>query len=294
MQRTRDARFCSSMEEKEVIKSSNNNRLGQPPSVPFLWEERPGIAKKDWRPTVSSVGPVLPPPPKYVASVPFIWEEKPGTPLSCLTQPSMELANLNPPANLNALSLPLSPAQGDGNQFFGNTCSSDRGSRNKHEIFDLGLLSSQIGDSFSPAPSLMANCLIPTTEISTAVPIQKTSPTDDLNDHITTPSSPTSETDSSTSSYATGFSSLVGDSFLEYLFPIYPPHSGFLGKAAYPNEGPLTSLKLHNGDLNYEPSGNAMARRPPTLGELIMMSRRMSLQRKAFQRRKQRPSMVNL
>ncbi|KAJ6876148.1 hypothetical protein NC652_035499 [Populus alba x Populus x berolinensis] len=263
----------------EVIYSSRKKHIRQPPSVPFLWEVRPGVAKRDWKPEVSSVTPVQLPPVKLIASVPFNWEEKPGKPLSCFSQ-SLESAFITPQANL--LALPWHEDGDSGEEILGD----------EQVMFnsDLESFSFETDESFSSAPSLLANCLVSSVAISTAVPVQTASPTDDSNGQQESPSSPTSETDSSTSSYATGVSSLEGAAFLECLFPLYTPKSGFLGKASHPRKESFTP-ELNSRDFDCERNSSVMIRRPLTLGELIMMSRRRSCQRKAVQMRKQNPSM---
>ncbi|KAJ6688661.1 HYDROXYPROLINE-RICH GLYCOPROTEIN FAMILY PROTEIN [Salix koriyanagi] len=263
----------------EIIDSSRKKHVRQPPSVPFLWEVRPGVAKKDWKPEVSSVTPVQLPPVKLIASVPFNWEEKPGKPLSCFSQ-SPESAFV--PAQANLLALPWHEDDDTGEESFGD----------EQVMFnsDLESFSFETDGSFSSAPSLLANCLVSSVAISTAAPVQTTSPTDDCNGQQEAPWSPTSETDSSTSSYATGVSSLEGAAFLECLFPLYTPKSGFLGKASHPRKESFTP-ELISREFDYERKSSAMIRKPLTLGELIMMSRRRSCQRKAVQMRKQNLSM---
>ncbi|KAJ6761245.1 HYDROXYPROLINE-RICH GLYCOPROTEIN FAMILY PROTEIN [Salix purpurea] len=266
----------------EIIDSSRKKHVRQPPSVPFLWEVRPGVAKKDWKPEVSAVTPVQLPPVKLIASVPFNWEEKPGKPLSCFSQ-SAESAFV--PAQANLLALPWHEDGDTGEESFGD----------EQVMFnsDLESFSFETDGSFSSAPSLLANCLVSSVAISTAAPVQTTSPTDDCNGQQEAPWSPTSETDSSTSSYATGVSSLEGAAFLECLFPLYTPKSGFLGKASHPRKESFTP-ELISREFDYERKSSVMIRRPLTLGELIMMSRRRSCQRKAVQMRKQNLSMVNV
>jgi len=80
--------------------------------------------------------------------------------------------------------------------------------------------------------------------------------------------------------------------FLECFFPLYTPKSGFLGKTSHHRKESF-SPELNSRYLDYERNSNAVVRRPLTLGELILMSRR-SCQRKAVQMRKQNPSMVNV
>ena len=153
---------------------------------------------------------------------------------------------------------------------------------------DLEAFGFETDDSFSSAPSLLADCLVASTAISTAVPVQKIYQTDNSSDHLETPS-PASETESSTSSYATGTSSLVGASFLECLCPLLPPNSSFLEKVRYPDQESQAQ-----SDFVPESNNTVVIRRPPTLGELIMMSRRKSYQSKTVQIREQHLSMVIL
>lgn len=272
-------------------KHSHKKHARQPPSVPFLWEEKPGIPKKNWKPEVSSVVSSVPMPPvKLVASVPFKWEEKPGTPLPNFSQgPSDQL--LPPPPSKESIPLPAPPMH------YQNTYNKDE----EDTVTEVGTYSddntlndgAETDDSFSSAPSLLANCLIPSMAISSAVPAQKVSMTDIYDGLLEAPSSPASETDSSTSSYATGASSLVGSSFLQWLFPLFPPHSGFLEKVGHSENSPIPP-DLKNKLFDNENNGSIVVRRPTTLGELIMMSRRRSYRRKAVQMRKQNLSMVNL
>ncbi|XVE58672.1 hypothetical protein DITRI_Ditri04bG0187400 [Diplodiscus trichospermus] len=281
------------MAEKVATGHSNKRKIRQPPSVPFLWEERPGIAKKDWKPAASSVATALPPPTptKLIASVPFNWEEKPGTPLPSFSpQPPVEPAVV--PSSAMLMTLPPPPPPVYSPAYF-KGCNSDEdegdGSDEQQMVFEMDLeaFGFETDDSFSPAPSLLANCLVASSAISAAVPVQKTYQTDnDISDHPETPSSPALETETSTSSYATGISSLVGASFLECLFPLLPPNSGLLEKVRNPYKESQAQT-----DFDRQSNNTVVIRRPPTLGELIMMSRRMSYQRKAVQIREKHLSM---
>lgn len=254
------------MAEKELIENSNTKQLRQPPSVPFLWEVRPGIPKRDWKPEAPSVKPVPKPPVKLVASVPFLWEEKPGTPLPSFSQPPQDSVTLNPPANL--ISFP-SPS------VYSHSYSDDSFEADV-ETFDF-----ETDNTFSSPPSLLANCLVSLTAISTAVSVEKISAEEYKSGELETPSSPASETDSSTSSYATGTASLVGAPFLECLFPLLPPTSGFLNKVGCLENDCQAPLEPKSKHDDRQSNSSVMVRKAPTLGELIMMSRRRSLQRKA-------------
>ncbi|MED6135482.1 hypothetical protein PIB30_046882 [Stylosanthes scabra] len=212
------------------------------PCVPFLWEVRPGIAKKDWKPELCSCSTqfLSPKPPlKLIASVPFLWEEKPGTPL--------------PNFSHNCSSLD-------------NTVSSDESSETVTGM-ELETFSFDTDESISSS--------------SVTIPMEEKSLVE-----VETPLwASFSETESCTSSYATGRSSPTGSTFLECLFPLYPPKSGFLERdenflfSTQPAEDVVDDGECTNGS-------EMMMRKPPTLGELIMMSRRRSCRRKALQMKK--------
>lgn len=276
-----------------VAEHSKRKQVPQPPAVPFLWEVKPGTPKKDWKPGVSLVSPVVTPPIKLIASVPFDWEEKPGKPLPCFPE-----QDVLPSQREKLLCLPLPPmfSQGYGGPDYDNDeYNSDDGQDEEKGSFELDFeaFDFDTDDSFSSAPSLLANCLVPSVAVSSAVPVGKPSSSDDRSGELEIPSTPASETDSSTSSYATGTSGLVGASFLECLFPLLPPKSSFLEKARYSESDYLTPAEVKTKDFDRESNSSVVIRRPTTLGEMIMMSRRRSYQRKAVQMRKQNLSMVN-
>ncbi|OIW06635.1 hypothetical protein TanjilG_04031 [Lupinus angustifolius] len=221
------------------------------PSVPFLWEVKPGIPKKDWKPEVEPSVTHFPKTPlKQIASVPFVWEEKPGTPL-----PNYHFSvPLKPHAML------IHVASSSGNSVAFNYSSSDESQS----------INSTMG---------LANCLELSAKVSNAIPVNGNSFCNYSCDQLQTPLSPTSsETDSSTSSYATGISSPVGVSFLESLFPLYIPKT----KRDVHSEKVVSSIPKEQSPEDNNISD--MVRRPPTLEELIMMSRRRSNRRKAFQK----------
>ncbi|CAI0403487.1 unnamed protein product [Linum tenue] len=264
------------MESKEGIETSRRRHIREPPSVPFLWEDRPGIAKKGWKPEVAPhVVTPLPslPPVKLIASVPFKWEERPGTPLSRFSQPS----SLDDEGKLasQVKVLPLPPA----------LMYSEADTKNVDDDDD--------DDWYQRSPSsLFGNCLMSSAAVSAAVPVIDSAFS--MDEQWERPASPAYESDSSTSSYATGRSSLVGSSFLECLFPLYKAASGSREEETDLKNGSSTPpLELTGRDIVGQGSsdGALVVRKPPTLGELIMMSRRRSVQRKANQMRLQNPSM---
>ncbi|XP_059627604.1 uncharacterized protein LOC132270438 [Cornus florida] len=280
------------MAEKELSEHRNRKQPRQLVSVPFIWEQRPGFPKKDWKPTAHPpVNPVAPPPVKLVASIPFKWEEKPGKPLPCFSQPTPESGTQLTPANSIGLPWPLVCFQGnDGNG--DPSCHNDDDEQKGMFESNLEPCSFETDESSSSAPSLLANRLVSAMAISSAVPWQHTFLTENQSGQPQTPPSPASEADSSTSTYATGTTSLVGASFLECLFPLSSPNSSFLDKVGYSEKiSSHIPPKVPNEDFDRESNCSIVIRRPPTLGELIVMSRRRSCRRKAIQMRKQNYSM---
>lgn len=273
------------MADNEVIKRSKRKHVRQPPAVPFLWEESPGVAKKHWRPVIYSVTTLaLPSPEKLVASAPFSWEEKPRKPIPGFSQPPME----------SALTTWQDSQQHDDYNFDNAGTDGSDHHIDKEVTFDSDLesFSFETDYSFSSLPSLLANCLVLSSAVSTAVPVLKTSSNNDINDQLESSSSPASEIDSR-SSYETGISSLTRASFLDCFSPLYTPNSAFLGKEEYSKHGSNPSLELNNIHFHHESDSNTVAKRTATLGELITMSRR-SRRRKAVQMGTQNLSMVNL
>ncbi|KAM7491710.1 hypothetical protein LguiA_034631 [Lonicera macranthoides] len=298
------------MDEIELSHYHNKTRIRQPVSVPFLWEEKPGTPKKDWKPTSQQVRPVRPPPPpppvKLIASVPFKWEENPGTPKRDWNPTTLQVHPVRqppppppPPLKLIA-SVPFEWEEKPGKPFpffsqqqpqelplllpakTTSLRSYELHSQEIDKLWEDGPHSSggddgddemfesdgyETDNSFSSAPSLLANRLASTTTIAGAVPV------------LETPPSPASEAGESTSSYATGTTSLVGATFLEGLFPFLPPNSSIVWKESSRTPPPQVPGK----DCDRESNCSVKIRNPLTLGELIMMSRRRSYVRKAVQ-----------
>ncbi|GAB4858719.1 hypothetical protein Ancab_010193 [Ancistrocladus abbreviatus] len=246
------------MEEKEAHKSGCRKRIKQQIMVPFLWEEKPGMPNRDWKVKAMPVTPAppTPTPAKFVVSAPKR-KEKPGTPLQCFQQGSSEMTFQLQAAE--SKSFPRPPAYDprynnsdrDGCSSFGDESGGEGTDDDGDWISELELervSSMDTGHSFSSALSLLANGLLPTSTISSAIPFDliwiQENDTDketenayqieDNGGHMEASSSP--ESSGSTSSYATGSTSLVGAAFLEHLFPLYSPRSRLLKRAGYSNE----------------------------------------------------------
>ncbi|PIN11811.1 hypothetical protein CDL12_15578 [Handroanthus impetiginosus] len=268
---------------------SDRKRERQPISVPFIWEEKPGTPKKDWKPTSRPIKPAAPP-VKLVVSVPFGWEEKPGTPLKSFVQPPKEPKFALSQEQSNMFSSPQTYSDHE----YGNWSGTERGNddRDDKEVDgssdkEIDRCSCNTDDSFISAQSLLANGLISTKALANAVPVQQTSLalTTTNSGPPQSPGSPASEADSTASSYATGTTSLVGASFLQRLFPLLAPKSSSPEWVGCMDKDPSRDADLPHG------RNCSQVRRPLlTLGELIVMSRRRSCQRKVNEMHKQ-PSM---
>ncbi|KAJ1402557.1 hypothetical protein SESBI_27964 [Sesbania bispinosa] len=274
--------------------TGRKKHVREPPSVPFIWEVKPGIPKKDWKPEVSSFVHLPKTPLKLIASVPFVWEEKPGKPLPNFSHVSVDSVPPKPDtilihvASSSGYSVASKSNCDNDDKDKESSCSDESESTTS---LDLEAFSFDTDESFSSVPSLLANCLVSSSKISTAIPLQKNSLSKDNNcEQLDTPSSSDSETDSCTSSYVTGRSSPTGSAFLECLFPLYPPtKSSFLERDGHSEKVSSSTQELKAKDFDHEDYSCDIVRRPPTLGELIMMSRRRSYRRKAAQMKKWDP-----
>ncbi|KAH7853330.1 hypothetical protein Vadar_001284 [Vaccinium darrowii] len=248
------------MAEIEPSENSNGKRIRQSISVPFLWEEKPGTPKRDWKPSTQivctqKVNPVATLPVKLVASIPFEWEEKPGTPLPCFSQAPPEGGIQLPPEELTERAYRIFESAIDGCGF-------------------------ETEESFHSAPSAPTNCVESTVPVSNAVSILETSWAGNNGGEPQSPSSTDSE-----SGYATETKSLVGEAFLECLFPLLStPHSGFLEKHGR-TEKTSSNIprKVQSKDFDRESNCSVAVRRTITLGDLLMMSHRRSYRRRAVQ-----------
>ncbi|GAB2233399.1 hypothetical protein Droror1_Dr00002621 [Drosera rotundifolia] len=277
------------MKEVTPRESDGGKRAKQQIMVPFLWEEKPGIPKKDWKPEMIPMSLVPYVPPKFIVSVPFVWEEKPGTPLRCVQKEALDvMCYTRVPQNKP---LPLPPAYYCDEE--SPCCGVEADDKDWLWDLDMDVLSMQTSESYASSPSLLANGIVPTAAISSAVPVENVDQMKHVGGWTDTRSSP--EITESLSSYATGNMSLVGAPFLEQLFPLYSPKSSFLQQpneqVTYPGNQVPTPEQHQIQHFGVVGKQSVVIRRPVTLGELILQSRRRSYRRKAVQMRKHRPSM---
>ncbi|KAL4574862.1 hypothetical protein LXL04_021702 [Taraxacum kok-saghyz] len=229
-------------DDQETSQNPTAKRIKQSISVPFLWEEKPGTPKPEWK----RVNPVMQLPVKLIASIPFTWEEKPGTPFKINHNPSSQ------------------------NPF----CESD--SDFDHQEIQVSEPEIGNGINYSYSPNHYKNnnpfCDSSDDEFEEIEELESKS---ENSGYIQAPSSPAWETESFASSCATGTTTLAGSSILECMFPLLTPKAGFLGSVnggsvnRAPVNPPLTNPCTQI--VSYDPERKAL-----TLGELIMMSRRRS------------------
>ncbi|PKI32982.1 hypothetical protein CRG98_046620, partial [Punica granatum] len=269
----------------EEVSSSHSNEADGDADA-----KQEGVYKSDVRPFTFEISrpPSVPRAPshpiKLVASVPFMWEEKPGKPLTSFPQ-----ANPPPPLGIYDLKLDLC-----------KDCNNPDEHQQEMSQWEVESFSSEMNEegSFSSACSLLANCLMPSSAISIALPVEETATSSNENSPKMVSSSSSSslsasDPESNMSSYTTGASGPVGPAFLEWLFPLFQPRSGFLEQSGSHARATASTApqEVEGQNFSSQTNGSICLRRPTTLGELIMMSRRRSYRRKAVQMKKQNPSM---
>ncbi|KAL1819996.1 hypothetical protein ACET3Z_014865 [Daucus carota] len=280
-----------------LSQSSTRQRIKQPASVPFIWEVRPGLPKTEWK-HFAPVGPTALPPVKLTALDSLIqWEEMPGKPLHCFPHEMPDAGPLVqlPPPMLRDSQSPRPTV--DSHNIWYNADDDDGcdGDDEKDEIIDSYLDAWGFEDValISSAPSLLANRLIPTLAISNAVPVIENGLINGNNLQLQATFSPIYESDSSTSSYATGNTCLDDTPILERLFPLLLRKSSFQEKVGCEKGTHTTPQTLPSRvpDMNYELDQKLVVKKPLTLGEQILISRKRSYHRKANLMRDQNHSM---
>lgn len=288
------------MVEREFSETHLGNQVRQQASVPFLWEEKPGIPKKGWK--LNNVPVNVPPPLKLITSVPFKWEEKPGKPLSCFSEPphtdSPQLAL--PPAKLIGFPSPLAYSSSSSpirirsklsNIFPKRRNYGDDEDRNVESEFEDEEENDEEQEMFISSPSLIPHGLVSTFPMSNPFPVDQakvnvfSTSTEEENEELEELNSPDSETESNLSSYATGSTSLTGASFLDTLFPLYSPDAGFLDKVGSQKKRSSVTFSDHKIIIGLQSNSNnsIVVRRTLTLRQLMEMSRKFSYQKKTDQ-----------
>ncbi|XP_076944785.1 uncharacterized protein LOC143615565 [Bidens hawaiensis] len=259
------------MADQDSTENPSIKRIKQTISVPFLWEEKPGTPKNDWK----RANHVMQLPVKLIASVPFMWEEKPGTPLpgpfthqspgpTIPTSPEWQIQNLS---SVETNNIPVKTGQMCQNWTSNESAPTSPPHLQQHSNNPF---CDSVSDSYCDLDQEHQASNHPTHG--------KYNPfCDSSDDELQAPSSPAWETESFASSYATGTTSLAGSSFLECMFPLMAPKTSFLetvgcSRTRTPPTNSCTEIVSYGGE-----------RKPLTLGELIMMSRRRSYLKKAIE-----------
>ncbi|CAG7892757.1 unnamed protein product [Brassica rapa] len=305
----------SQMEPKETeTPPQPRKQPRQHPSVPFVWEERPGLPKKNWQPSLATFVPSPPPlpppipvPVKLVTSVPFCWEKTPGELLLKLPQPPPETSKtppLPPPVPVPVklvTSVPFCWEETPGKPAPSSANDPPKLPKPPSKTITTPSLPppvpvpvklvTSVPFHWEETPGQPYPCFVDFNppdpldqplygcEAETSSDIYDDASSDcyNLNRGASSmPTSPAYDTDDSTSSYMTGASSLVGASFLEELFPRLPQEKV---EAAVSHHVQVTTA---SNDIKF----GFPVRTQYTLRELIMMSRRRSYMRE------HNPSMV--
>ncbi|KAL6004751.1 hypothetical protein ACLOJK_005307 [Asimina triloba] len=282
--------------ENDFSDPSYRNR--QQCSVPFLWEERPGTPKREWKPDESiPVKFVASPAAKLSVSVPFKWEEKPGKPLAQFSQAqtASRVFFPSPPTHYSPSHSKLDAASPMRNNPFlsiredinGRVHFADANDGNE----DDGMLELDLYDptfqKLAPgsAPSLLANRLLTTGMVSSSVPVRESAlrgssgserslSEEDSDQHGNWESS-----GSDAAGDSTQYNS-AGDSVLDVIFPLFSPDSSFLNKVIHQEKKfAVASPDLLARDNGPGSNCSLVVRKPRTLGELIQLSRRISCPR---------------
>ncbi|KAI3735199.1 hypothetical protein L6452_14689 [Arctium lappa] len=256
------------MLHQETNENPSMKRIKQTISIPFLWEEKPGTPKIDWK----RVNPVMQIPVKLIASVPFQWEEKPGTPLipgHPFSHPSPEPPHPQQQHNKNN---PFCDSDSDLDQEHDQVLGRSTSPKNHQKHHKKNPFCDSSDDEFEEIEEVERGGMA------------ESEGDDDDGGYLRAPSSQAWETESNASSYATSgttimtTTTLAGSSFLECMFPLLTPQSSFFETVGCS----VIRVPPTNTCIRTLSNGGA-GRKPLTLGELILMSRRRSYLKKAVE-----------
>ncbi|CAL9176396.1 uncharacterized protein LOC135613262 [Musa acuminata AAA Group] len=237
-------------ESEESSASRPRQREKQQITVPYLWEEKPGVPKRV--PVISSS-----PPTRLVVSVPFEWEEKPGKPIQIPpTVPDLltagDLNGLDPrPASSCHLNPFVDEKSGPMNPFVDET---EGGAMDSY----LEAFSFKMDDN---------------ADLSFADVTAAWESFSENGSYRNEDWHSVSGTDGHSSSEAAEVG--TDTSVIQFLFPL-PSGEDEAPSAVAARRGPNHCSSEHAG----------MARRGLTLGELILLSRKLSCRRKQNEGRK--------
>lgn len=243
---------------------SEQQRCRQTISIPFLWEEKPGKPKKDWKPeTQLAIVPVQPP-PKLAVSIPFIWEEKPGKPWDFFSQHHSDSPNKKQLImSSSSCSSPLSTPSSEEEEKTSNDCfytdTDDCFSQSDFEVFSININHSPVKDivPYNQSPENYPSKLV-------QIPNWEHGP---FSNQLQVVAKKSEDTPSLTGENGGCFPSSV----IEFLFPLLAPKPGnFLYNVSHQYREASTTDEDHSNNCR------EIGKRAPTLGELMMMSRRLS------------------
>lgn len=263
-------------DDKECMESHPRQRDWQRISVPFLWEERPGTPKKEW------ISKSVPSPERLVVSVPFEWEEKPGKPRQ-LSQPLPDSAPLH--------ALPGLAGTPHSTYLLNPSIDEEEG-----VIATSGflVLTSDMNDHESVlTPSTFPSHHVTTYESFTDVNgSQEISSENSSNPQENWYS--VSETDcNSSSNNSTTHTASFDASVVEFLFPLSSPDAGFLNKVRGKDGALIPAAACPELEpIAHSHNRSVMPRRTLTLGELILLSRKLSYKMKPVDVKERSPLKV--
>lgn len=270
------------VDEKECMESHPRKRDWQQISVPFLWEERPGTPKKEWVfkpvPMISVPSPAA----RHVVSVPFEWEAKPGKPLQ-LSRPLPDSSPLHALPGLAGTPCSAYLPNPSIDEEVGVIASS------RFEVLASEMNDDGSGLAPSTFPSHHGTACGSFTDVNGS---QESSSENSSNRQENWYSVFETDCNSSSNSSATHAANFDA-SVVEFLFPPSSPDAGFLNKVRG-KDGSLVPAAAcpEPRPAAYSHNRSVMPRRTLTLGELILLSRKLSYKMKPVDVKERSPLKV--